>query len=286
MKHKTRACLAVSVASVMACGLFTACDLVTTDATKDYEQVVAEVNIAENEDFKGNGSLASYAGVVGTENIYKRDMVATFVSSGYNVMSQYGWTYRDTFDAIKDSLINRAVYVQYAKVYFLSAKNEDGTAKFTDEDGKAYTAAGYTAAVNAATGSDLDKTLGGLAYFLTQDEENKALYDLRVSFNSSLDSIEEGIIDAEDDDASSVTPRTLPTGVNTENEDYCPLTSDGKSVDYNIYTGTESDALLGSYEKVEDSTAISRSLEEMHSKCLGMTLETRTAPPAAATAAM
>ena len=125
MKHRTRAAIAISVASVMACGLLAGCDLVTTDAKKDYEQVIAEVNITESEEFNAGGEFAAYKDVIGTESIYKRDMVASFVASGSSVMSQYGWTYHDTFEAIKDSLINRQVYVQYAKVYFLSQGNSD-----------------------------------------------------------------------------------------------------------------------------------------------------------------
>lgn len=247
MKHKTRAALAVSVASVMACGIFAGCDLVTTDAKKDYEQVIAEVNIANTEEFKTEYASYNFGEVIQTENVYKRDMVASFVASGSTVMGQYGWTYSDTFDAIKDSLVNRAVYVQYAKVYFLSAKNADGSAKFTDENGDPYTSAGYKAALTGDT--ELDKTIAGLKYFLTDEEEGRALYALRVSLNGSLDSIEESIIDAEDEEENTVTVRTTPTGVDTENEDYY-------DPDYRIYTGAET--ALGSYEKVDGSTAYTR----------------------------
>ncbi len=247
MKHKTRAALAISLASVMTCGLFAGCDLVTTDPKKDYEQVIAEVNIAKTDEFKTDYAGYDFDQVIQTENIYKRDMVASFVSSGSSVMSQYGWTYRDTFDAIKDSLINRQVYVQYAKVYFLSAKNDDGSAMFTDESGAPYTAAGYKAALTGDT--ELDKTIHGLEYFLTDEEEGKALYSLRSSFNSSLDSIEETIIDADEEESNSTTVRTTPTGIDTENEDYY-------DPDYRIYTGTET--ALGSYEKVENSTVYTR----------------------------
>ncbi len=241
MKRKTRAAIALSVASVMACGLLAGCDLVTTDAKKDYEQVIAEVNITNNEAFK------DYKEVIGTENIYKRDMVASFVSSGSSVMSQYGWTYRDTFDAIKDSLVNRYVYVQYAKVYFLS-EQKDGAPRFTDENGNAFTKEGYVSYVSAGE-TELDKSLRGLEYFLTKDEEDKAYYDLRVSFNNSLDSIEEGLIEEEDEHDHDETVRTTPTGIGTEDEDYF-------DADYRIYTGTET--ALGSYEKVDGSTAYTR----------------------------
>ncbi len=247
MKHKKRAALALSLASVMACGLLAGCDLVTTDAKKDYEQVIAEVNIANCDDFKGNGAYAAYADVVGTENIYKRDMVASFVSSGSSVMSQYGWTYRDTFDAIKDSLVNRQIYVQYAKVYFLSAKNEDGTARFTDQNGNAFTVQGYKDALKGD--AEIDKTIAGLRYFLTDEEADRARYSLLRSFNNSLDSIEESIIDETEEHDHDTSVRTTPTGIDTENEDYY-------DPGYKIYTGTE--VMPESYEKVEGSTGYTR----------------------------
>ena len=130
MKQKAKAAIALSVASVMACGLLSGCDFVTTNARRDYEQVIAEVNISRSEDFAEGGEYAAYKDVLSDEPIYKRDMVASFVSSGSSVMSQYGWTYRDTFDAIKDSLINRQVYVQYAEVFLLS-EEKDGEARRT-----------------------------------------------------------------------------------------------------------------------------------------------------------
>lgn len=247
MKNKTKAVLALSVASVMACGILAGCDLVTTDSKKDYEQVIAEVNITNSDDFKDGGVYAAYKDVIQTDNIYKRDMIASFVSSGSSVMSQYGWTYRDTFDAIKDSLVNRQVYVQYAKLYFLTEKNEDGSARFTDKDGNPYTVSGYKQAVKGDT--EIDKTIAGLKYFLTDDEADKALYDLRVSFNNSLDSIETSIIDAEDEEANTVTVRTTPNGIDTENEDYF-------NPEYKIYTGTQ--VMPPEYEEVDGSTAYTR----------------------------
>ena len=46
MKMKKRAVAAVALSAVMACGVLAGCDgLVTSDVRKDYEQVVAEVNI-------------------------------------------------------------------------------------------------------------------------------------------------------------------------------------------------------------------------------------------------
>ncbi len=239
MKHTKM--VAVGLAAVVGCGLFAGCDLVTTDPYKDYEQIIAEVDITKGADFGEKGDFYAYRDAIEVATISKRDMVASFAANGSSVMSQYGWTYKDTFDAICDSLINRQVYVQYAKAYFL--KNESET----------YTVAGYQAAVKDSE-TDLDKSVDGLAYFLTDEEENKAKYDLRVSFNTSLDSIEEGLIEEEDEHDHDETVRTTPTGVDTEDEDYFA----GKEGDdgYRIFTGTETS--YGTYERVDGSTATTR----------------------------
>ena len=53
--------VAVSLATVLACGTFAGCDLVTTDAQKDMQQVIAEVDISLGEDFAEGGKYAAYA---------------------------------------------------------------------------------------------------------------------------------------------------------------------------------------------------------------------------------
>ncbi len=244
---------AVCLASALTCGICVGCDLVTSDPYKDYEQVVAEVNITRHADFGENGKYAAIKNenVITTAEITKRDLVAMFVSSGSSAMGQYNWSYAQTFDAIANSLINRQVYIQYAEVFFLTEKKGEES-RFKDENGNAYTVAGFKAAVEKAEG-DEEKQLAALTYFLTPDEEARALYGLRTSFNSSIDSLETSVIEnrksGEDEDDFESTVRTLPTGVDTENEDYF-------DADYRVYTGTQSS--YGSYERIDDSTASTR----------------------------
>ncbi len=257
MKMKKRAVAAVALSAVMACGVLAGCDgLTTQDTRKDYEQVVAEVNITSAADFQEGGAYAGkdYQKVITTSEITKRDLVSLFVSQGSSLVNNSGYSYGQAFDTICDTLINRQVYIQYAKVYFL----QNG-----DTEGKEYTVAGYEAAVSAASEANknasaekkaLEEEIAGLGYFLTDKEEKKAIYDLRVSVNSALDSQEETIIaateEAEDDSEEA---RTLPTGVNTEDEDYF-------EENYYIYTGTgaRSAANCGTYETVDGSTATTR----------------------------
>ncbi len=257
MNRKKKAA-AVALAAAMACGTLAGCDaLTTTNVTKDYAQIIAEVNLSQHKDFR-EGDYKDYAGLVSdTVKIMKRDMVASFISSGYSLQQQYGWTYADTFKTIAESLVSRQVYVQFAKVFLV----ENG-----DADGHKYSIPDYQAYVTAHPSDNEDERVSNaLSYFLTEEERMKADYDLMASINGAIDSIEEGIIELSEDGNSSTTAssdvRTLPTGAETENADYYPVktvNNGQKALDYAIYTGRESATELGEYEKVEGSLTSTR----------------------------
>ena len=117
MKNKKRA-VAVAVAAILACGALAGCDsLITTNVGKDYRQVIAEVDITRSADFESGGKYAAYKDLVGKANIIKRDMVASFVASGYSYMNSYNLSYAETFRTIAESLVNRQVFIQFGKVY-------------------------------------------------------------------------------------------------------------------------------------------------------------------------
>ena len=125
-----------------------------------------------------------------------------------------------------------------------------------DAEGNRYTVSGYKQALAAvpATASDAQREAMGIAYFLEEEEEQKAEYDLKVFINNSIDSIEKEIIAIEEgnhDHTPDSEVRAVPNGAETENEDYY----DAK---YGIYTGKQSLDQLGSYEMVEDSTRSTR----------------------------
>ncbi len=235
MKKSTKVAAAV-LAAAMSTSVLAGCGLVTTNVSKDYAQVIAEVNITNSENF-ASSEYAGYADVIETAEITKRDMVAYFVSTGYSLMQSYGWTYHDTFNMISETLVNRQIYIQYAMLYLLNDDSED------------YTAEGYRAKVEEA--ADGEKMLAALEYFLTEEEIAKALYDTRVLFNNSLDSQEQSYIDAEDEETSTETARTTPTGVNTEDEDYY-------NEAYRIYTGSNAAANCVGYEVQDGSTPTTR----------------------------
>ena len=230
-KKKTAA---VGIAAVMALGALAGCDLVSTDVQKNYRQVIAEVDITKSEDFAAGGKYAAYKDAIEPSEVVKRDLVASFMNVGYLYVESYGYSYADAYELIKDSLVNRAIYLQYAQVYFFESGD--------------YTVAGYEAAVSSA--SEEDKDIAGLRYFLDEEEIAKAEYDVKVSINTTIDSLETSIIDFEDEHDHE-DARTTPTGVDTVNEDFVDPA-------YKVYTGSNSASDCGSYETVERSTPSTR----------------------------
>ena len=239
--RKTTKVAAVALAAALGTAMFAGCDLISTNLERDYEQVIAEVNISQSEDFAEGGKYAAYKDAVSTTEITKLEMVAYFVSTGYSIMQQQGLTYYDTFALISDTLVNRAIYVQYSMVYLLANGNADGGT---------YTMEKLNAAIDAAE-TEEDKALAAVAYFLDEDEIKLAQYRTRVMFNNTIDTQEESIIAAEDEESSSETARTTPTGVDTESDTYYDES-------YKVYTGSNAAADCGSYETVEGSTPTTR----------------------------
>lgn len=246
----------------------TGCDFIKTDNVADLNQVVATVNVYEtlksDENYKGvadgvkkimdNLSANVSAGKKSPADISKRDLVAFFLSTGYQYVESYGYSYKDTFNMLMDNLVNREIMIQYAMAYFL-ANNENLTA-----DG----CLAYVESERAAATDNKEKTLlennpevSVLKYFLTEngtkiEEYDRTVYSLKKSINDSLDSIEEQkYIKAESEEHDHGSARTLPNGVGTEKEDYY-------TNEYEVYTGNNTLGTCGEYEKVEGSTTSTR----------------------------
>lgn len=237
MKFNKKKAAAVALTSVFFCGALAGCDLVTSDTQKNLLQVIAEVDITNGEDFQTGGEYEQYSNVISKAEILKRDMVASYVSVGYQYVSSYGYTYQQTYDLIMSSLVNRQIYLQYATVYFLSGDND-------------YTVEGYNAATADITDAT-EKQIAGLGYFLDEDEIKQAEYSVKVTFNTTIDAQEPDFIDEESDDTEYDTARTTPTGVDTEKDDYYDEA-------YQIYIGSNSASACGSYETLDGSTPTTR----------------------------
>ncbi len=243
--NKKKKAAALALATLLTCGgALAGCDtLTTTNVSKDYAQVIAEVDLGKSEDFADGGKYAEYKELVSNAQITKREMVASYISSGYSLQQQYNWTYADTFNTIADSLVNRQIFVQYAKVYLMQNYAADEN----------LSVAGYVSAISGDFTSETAKEAAGLAYFLTDEEKAKANYSLKVSINKQIDGIEEGIIEFEDEHehTADADVRTRPTGAATENADYY-------TENYAIYTGKETVSELGEYERLDGSTHTTR----------------------------
>ena len=223
----------------------------TTNNEKDMQQTVAEVNIANyiNEtDLKDTnlGSIVEGKGL--TTEISKRDLVASFLNVGSTYVNNYGYSYRQTFELLMDSLVGRKIMVQYAVAYYL--KNDETK-----------TATDCVAKVNEETQNAEGKEqellkahpeVLTMKYFLGQKEYDTAVYSLKKALNDSLDSLESGFINEEEHEHDTAEARTLPTNVGTEKADYY-------TTDYKIYTGRESvGTLFGAYEKLDGSVQATR----------------------------
>lgn len=239
-------------------GAAAGCDsLIGTDNEADMSRVIAEVNITKEKDFAEGGKYAAYKDVVSESNgkIYKRDLISAFLSSGYSSV-QNGATYKDTFNKLAETLVARKITVQYSMAYFL------------DADG--YSVQGYNDYIAAQKDElkDVEEEKRAqiltLKYFLTDggtaaegdNGYDRAVYSLKKAVNSSLDSSETSFMRSSDDtSADGITgadsARTLPTGINTEKDDYY-------TENYDIYTGYNTPDSCGEYEKQKNSTRYSR----------------------------
>lgn len=252
--------LSILTAGAVACTVTLAgCSLVSADSQADMEQVIATVDITKSENL--DSSLAAYTGAIdGGTSIIKRELVAYFLNAGSSLV-QNGSTYGEAFATLADTLVDNAILVQYATLATLKDMAEDASfTEFSD-------AAGAVEWFNSFE-SDTERYEAILDYQATVDKydgtENVdyvllTQYTIMSSLNNSIDSYEETYLDVNTDDETS--SATLPTGVDTELENYYPVDESG-NLDYGVYTGYD-DYLLGDsgiYEDdhVEGTTTYSR----------------------------
>ncbi len=261
-KNSVKKTAALLLGVALAIGSTGCGNFIVIDNEKDLAQTVAEVNISKQ--LKNDATYASVAteveGIVKSlsADIKKRDLVAYFLSTGYQYVESYGYSYEDTFNMLMDGLVSREIMIQYAIAYYLknnTALNGAGCKSFVEQELAA-------AKARSAKEEELLKAhpeVLTLKYFLTengttQDDYKLAVYNLKKSLNNSLDSLEKNYIKAETEEETATETRTLPTGVNTEKEDYY-------NENYGVYTGRNTKDGEGGYhdyEKVDGSTTSTR----------------------------
>ena len=255
-KHTFKKAAALFLGLALTVGA-TGCSFITTDNQADLEQKVASVNISAKLEEQYKDVAGDVKDVINlmSQDILKRDLISYYLSTGYQYVEQYGYSYEDTFNMLLDGLVSREIMIQKAVAYYLNKFENVNYAElenFIAEELDAIT----DTKVKALLQEESHKEVLVLKYFLSIEDEgqtayNKAIYTLKKSLNDSLDSLETSYITAESEDHEHEEARTLPTGVDTEKEDYIPE-------NYEIYTGRNAAGACGEYKVVEGSTVTSR----------------------------
>ena len=256
----------------------TGCDFIRTDSMKDLNQSVATVNIAslltgKDADYADDLNSVIDLGGVGT-NIPKRDLVSYFMNYGYTYVQSYGYTYEDTFNMLLDMLVSRKIVTQYAVVYYLQKKDDQGQKilSVSKADDAENSCEAYIEKEKAGkSGKELEllsahPEVSAMKYFLTENgarEElfDETLYQMNAAINSQLDTSEAKYITASSENHDHGTPRTTPTGAGKEKSEFyiAPHTdSQGEVERYEVYTGMEQNGVPYGYEALDGSTRTTR----------------------------
>ncbi|MDE6373985.1 MAG: hypothetical protein K2L72_05740, partial [Clostridia bacterium] len=207
MKGKKFICAAVAVALTMGVSLSTAGCIVTNNE-EDVKQIVATVDISKNEQFQEE--FGDYSSAITEDSFVKRDMLVAFFNGYYQYVQSYGYTMAQTFELIKDALVQNAVITQYATAALLKEKVADPDS-----------------GVTLAKFNSLETQKARYEYLLREESVKKANYQLCLSLNNTLDSTEKS---QQLDDYEGSGTRSTPTGVDTAKDDYVPE-------HYAVYTG-------------------------------------------------
>lgn len=243
----------VLASSIAFTAAFTGCSLTSANAEADMRQVIATVNIANAEGLSESDRALfnNYKDAVGTTEIYKNELIAYFLNYGSTYYNYYQ-SYEKVFNMFIDSLVENAVITQYAIMYLLDTKAQSSSATTVLGEYNAKSTyvekLEYVLTDNAA--EDPDK------------EVKIAKYNFYTTINATLDSYEQKYLD-EDDSTSGSGDRAVPTGVDTEQEDFYPANADG-SLNYGVYTGYKGYELTasGDYQKdaLDGTTKSTRAL--------------------------
>ena len=217
--------IAVVSLVAVAFGTLAGCALFEVNKDRDMAQVAVSVDISEG----GENGVKS--------DIYKRDIVAGYLSYGYYYVQKYGYTTAKAYQLVLDNLVNNAVIIQQSKKELAGDLKEsvykDGVKVLTADDivalndGKGEAFLSLIASDNDIAGAK--KNVGDVGYIKELETAVKNAYkgDLkRTDANEVLKAVSDGIdnlnsfIDsfAEDDDDDehdheklTYTARTTPT---------------------------------------------------------------------------
>lgn len=234
----------LAVASVMSIFMLSGCQLITTNAERDMAQVIATVAVDD--------ALK--------EDVYKRELVSAYNSSGYYYIQYQGMGEKETYEILLESLVKNKILVQQARLALTGASSINTVGYF--QQASSVNFAERTSIENILTTNNYKgdapttvKKTDGLDKFLTEYE----YYEVKHSVLSSVQQYINGYKDEEEDEHDHDpyetfqgvvrTTLTVPSE-ETYNEwelRYDPVASvvDVESEFYKAYQKTNKDAELG-----------------------------------------
>lgn len=116
MKKRLIKLITLILSVVIGIAGLSGCRLVTKNSERDLDQIVATVNVNQE------------------ENIYKKDLVMGYMNYGYVYMQYYGYTAEKVYTLILNNLVDNRIIVQVAYEQFENTSVKDNTkAQFTPE---------------------------------------------------------------------------------------------------------------------------------------------------------
>ena len=234
----------LAVASVMSIFMLSGCQLITTNAERDMAQVIATVAVDD--------ALK--------EDVYKRELVSAYNSSGYYYVQYQGMGEKETYEILLESLVKNKILVQQARLALTGASSINTVGYF--QQASSVNSAERTSIENILTTNNYKgdapttvKKTDGLDKFLTEYE----YYEVKHAVLSSVQQYINGYNDEEEDEHDHDpyetfqgvvrTTLTVPSE-ETYNEwelRYDPVASvvDVESEFYKAYQKTNKDAELG-----------------------------------------
>lgn len=180
MKKRLTKLLTVILSVILGLAGFAGCNLVTNNTARDLDQVVATVNVNQE------------------ENIYKKDLVMAYLNYGYYYVQYQGYTAEKVYNLILNNLVNTRIMVQVAYDKFENGDAEAGIATHIVHENEAkFTPQRY----------------------LTDEEITEAKYSAYKSINDLLDSYSEDTSKTEKKDTLVYEVRTVPTDAKNAEKD-------------------------------------------------------------------
>lgn len=177
--------LSCALAAVLALFVLNGCALITTNVERDMAQVIATVAVDE--------ALS--------EDVYKRELVSSYNSSGYYYVQYQGMSEEETYEKLLEDIVRNRILKQQAKLAFTGKTSINETGYFAQANG--VVAADRTSYENVLAGTYNDgknyagkaftevKKTDGIDQFMTEYEFYAIQYNVLASIKTLIDNYSE-----------------------------------------------------------------------------------------------